>query len=363
MGIGACTADFVTYSDNAPTLAVPPGAEVGEYYLFAVQYESDATITWPDGFSEVSVHAADGAIGTSLRAAIRECDGTESGNFAATIDQYQAWAALCAVVGGVKLPLDSVSAKSVYAYTSTAALAGAEITTTGDAHLVVMVGATGSAGTPCTATLTPPTGFTAHALSLPGGATSTVSDAGDGVAISIAEYVQPMAGPATYEGSMDFGGVGDARAGNVLVLAFEPLSSTPNTTATVSSIDESDTAAAAISISLLTAREAAILERLALLNGLVSGNPLVVGLSMRSAGDLVQSVSTVGSTTTVSTSSAPLPPAATSQLTSQQAHWLEDLAKVFGLAEALTVTPTGRAAGALSQTITETGGVVTVERT
>jgi hypothetical protein len=55
----------------------------------------------------------------------------------------------------------------------------------------------------------------------------------------------------------------------------------------------------------------------------------------------------------------------TGGLTTEQAGMLSALAKIHGLVsgQPLTVTPTSRTAGGITQSITESGGTVTVERT
>jgi hypothetical protein len=110
----------------------------------------------------------------------------------------------------------------------------------------------------------------------------------------------------------------------------------------------------------LSARHAALLEGLARIHGLIA--PLSVSREARSDGTLVQSVSQVGDQVTVTTTSGPTGAEGPSVLNATQAEWLELLALAHGLTAPLVVTPTGRAAGSLNQTISQVDDVVTVSR-
>jgi hypothetical protein len=117
--------------------------------------------------------------------------------------------------------------------------------------------------------------------------------------------------------------------------------------------------AAAVSVAGgLSPRHAALLEALARLHGLV--DPLTVSATGRSDGTVVQTVSQVGDTVTITTVAAPSGDEADDPLTAQQAAWLEGLARLHGLIDPLSVTATSRGDGTVQQTISTVGGTTTV---
>lgn len=106
----------------------------------------------------------------------------------------------------------------------------------------------------------------------------------------------------------------------------------------------------------ITREVATQLYQIYLLHGLTVGSPLVVTPTTRSAGGLTQSVTETGGTVSIATTAnttVGLPPLA---------QMIEELAALHGLGETLSVTATSRTAGAISQTIATTGGVTTVTR-
>ena len=114
--------------------------------------------------------------------------------------------------------------------------------------------------------------------------------------------------------------------------------------------------------SALTAQQAAWLEAIALLHGIVPGSPLTVTASARSAGAVTQTIAEVAGTVTVTTTAAPSGASGTSQLNTQETQWLENLARIYGLIDPLEVTATTRGDGTLSQTIAEVSGTTTVTK-
>lgn len=246
MGVGTTTSASVNYSDNAPTVAVPSGAVAGNLYVLAVEYMSSATITWPSGFTEVGASAYDSNIGARLRVAIRTATGTESGSFVCSLSSYSNWVATCTVVSGYSAPAEAVSANNTYAYTNSAAMTGASVTTTGANRMILWVGATGSAGTASTVTYTAPTGLTKNA---------TV-DNGIGITMSVAYGVQASAGAATYSGTASFGATSDSRAGTIITLALAPSG---GAAALASSVTATSTATASLTVGAKLAASVAAL--------------------------------------------------------------------------------------------------------
>lgn len=114
--------------------------------------------------------------------------------------------------------------------------------------------------------------------------------------------------------------------------------------------------------SALTPQQSIWLKNLALLHGLVHGSPLTVSSSARSSGDVVQAISEASGVVTVTTMSAPTGAPGPSKLSANEDAWLEGLARIYGLLEPLTVTPTARSAGTLTQAVSESVGVTTVTR-
>lgn len=104
--------------------------------------------------------------------------------------------------------------------------------------------------------------------------------------------------------------------------------------------------------------QGAWLESVARLHGLI--DPLTVSPTARTDGTVVQTVSEVGAVVTVTTTAAPSGAVETSALTAQQALWLERLARIHGLVDPLTVTTTARGDGTVQQTIETTGATTVV---
>jgi hypothetical protein len=102
-----------------------------------------------------------------------------------------------------------------------------------------------------------------------------------------------------------------------------------------------------------------LLEGLARVHGLI--DTLTVTPTSRGDGVLVQSVSG-SNTVTVTTASAPAGGSGPNPLSVQETSWLVALARLHGLIEPLVVTPTSRTAGPLAQTISSSGDTVTVNR-
>lgn len=123
-----------------------------------------------------------------------------------------------------------------------------------------------------------------------------------------------------------------------------------------------DTIAIVVFSTALTPQQSAWLKGIALLHGLVSGSPLSVSATARSAGEVTQSISEAGGTVTVTTTAAPGGSSGTSQLSVEETQWLEELARVYGLVDPLTVTDTSRGDGTLTQTISTAGGTTTVSK-
>lgn len=209
MGVVSHRGNYVTYSDNAPSVDVPPGA--GTAYVLGIQCAPSHAIAWPAGFTEVPVSSEEVNLGMGLRAAIRPATGTESGTFVAELSGYGAWWVVCALVDGISTSLDDYSAKPAYVYSNTVALDGDQITTTGPDRLILFLasGGTGS-GAAGTATVTPPAGL----------AIDRVVDRGNGSFIALASGVQASAGNATYTGSVDIGLGADSMGSNTITLAF-----------------------------------------------------------------------------------------------------------------------------------------------
>lgn len=84
--------------------------------------------------------------------------------------------------------------------------------------------------------------------------------------------------------------------------------------------------------------------------------PLVVGPTSRSSGSLQQSVGESSGTVTVQRT------AASTEILPSISLMIEELAALHGLNASLQVTPTTRTAGSISQTMSLVGGVTTVTR-
>lgn len=105
----------------------------------------------------------------------------------------------------------------------------------------------------------------------------------------------------------------------------------------------------------ITAAQALLLRQVWLLHGL--GGFLSVTQTARVAGDVTQSIAEAGGTVTIETT------ARGDTLTGDVGTMIEELAALHGLTDPLTVTQTGRSAGAISQTISAAGSTTIVLRT
>lgn len=110
----------------------------------------------------------------------------------------------------------------------------------------------------------------------------------------------------------------------------------------------------------LSAQHAAWLEGLARVMGLIA--PMQVTSAGRGDGVVAQAWTTTAGMTTITTSAKPTGAAGPSALTTQQAGWLEALARAHGLIDPLTIGPTGRTDGTMAQTWAA-GSTVTITRT
>ena len=107
---------------------------------------------------------------------------------------------------------------------------------------------------------------------------------------------------------------------------------------------------------VLTTAQAQRLYQVCLLHGLIAGVPLTVSQTARVAGTLEQAVVDGGGLVTISTTS-------TQTGTSLNiGAMVDDLAALHGLTASLIVTPTSRIAGTITQTMTTVGTTTTVAR-
>lgn len=105
----------------------------------------------------------------------------------------------------------------------------------------------------------------------------------------------------------------------------------------------------------LTGAQAQLLRRIHALHGLGPG-PLVVSTSSRTAGDVEQTVTQVGQAVSIATT------AASDTFTGNLGQMIEELAALHGLSATLQVTPTTRTAGAIVQAMSTVGTTTTVTR-
>ncbi len=105
---------------------------------------------------------------------------------------------------------------------------------------------------------------------------------------------------------------------------------------------------------VITKAQALELYKVWLLHGL--GSPLAVGATSRTAGAVEQTVSQSGSTVTVSTTGAP------TTVVGNPGTMIEELAALHGLTTDLVTTPTSRTAGSISQSFATSGATTTVTR-
>ena len=106
---------------------------------------------------------------------------------------------------------------------------------------------------------------------------------------------------------------------------------------------------------LITKTQALRLMQIHFLHGLGVA-PLVVTDTARSTGAIAQSVSQSGTTVTITTTAAP------NLFTGDPGQMIDELAALHGLTTSLVVTPTSRTAGTISQTLTTSGTTTTVTR-
>jgi len=92
-----------------------------------------------------------------------------------------------------------------------------------------------------------------------------------------------------------------------------------------------------------------------LLQGLAP-QPLTVGPSSRSAGGVSQTITQVDDTVTVSTTASP------TAVGADPGTMIDEIALLHGLGSDLVVTPLARSAGAISQTMATVGSTTTVTR-
>jgi hypothetical protein len=102
----------------------------------------------------------------------------------------------------------------------------------------------------------------------------------------------------------------------------------------------------------INSTRANLIYELALLHGLVPGNPLTVTATQRNAGALTQTISGTGTVTITTTSS--------DVIQGSLDTWIDALAAVHGLTAPLVVTATSRDAGSLHQTLANDGTTTTV---
>lgn len=110
-----------------------------------------------------------------------------------------------------------------------------------------------------------------------------------------------------------------------------------------------------LSTYVITAAQARRLMEIHLLHGL-GVSPLVVGSASREAGVVQQTVTQAGATVTV------VKTAGVNTFAGDPGTMIDELAALHGLTADLIVTPTSRTAGALSQTLAQSGTTTTVTR-
>lgn len=104
----------------------------------------------------------------------------------------------------------------------------------------------------------------------------------------------------------------------------------------------------------ITPAQALLIEKIARLHGLIE--PMTVTPTERKAGPMVQSIEQVGDTVLLETVQEP------SSVTQNPAVLIEELAMIHGIGEQLVVTPTSRHAGTISQSMEQTGTTTVVTR-
>jgi len=145
---------------------------------------------------------------------------------------------------------------------------------------------------------------------------------------------------------------------------WQPYRIDPRTTHALPWHDEASVAQHACTLS---PQHAAWLEALARAHGLIDplsvDDPEVVPGALRTDGTLVQTVTSLAGTVTLTTTAGPTGAAGGSALTAQQAQWLEALVRVHGLIDPLVVTSAARGDGTLAQTMVNAAGTTVVTRT
>jgi hypothetical protein len=135
------------------------------------------------------------------------------------------------------------------------------------------------------------------------------------------------------------------------------LSTFDGSSSTVGTVDGSYTGSYSIGQAFeLSSYEAQLLLQIYRLHGLASGNPLVVSSDYRYSGDLYQDLNQVGESIEIDTV-AGLDYDGTNVRT-----MVQELAAIYGLIDPMTVTATGRVAGAIEQDFEIVNGVTTVTR-
>ena len=156
---GSITTAYVTYSDNAPSVAVPSGAAAGDVFIWVVQKGNGQTITPPSGFSALDT-AGETSIGSGIYTFAKTADGTESGNFTGLSSAYSSWFCICWVQTGVSSTMVSHNADDTYAgYVSVIPCSTGSLSSSSGDFIAGVFFAT-DVGTTSTLSFTPPSGFT-----------------------------------------------------------------------------------------------------------------------------------------------------------------------------------------------------------
>jgi hypothetical protein len=171
-------------------------------------------------------------------------------------------------------------------------------------------------------------------------ATGTGSEAGDTVSAAGTVVFPPVTGTLAGTDAADTG------AGQASVLVGASLAYT----------DIGDTLASLGVVQspvVVSAGRANLIYEIALLHGLVPGNPLTVSATGRSAGNVVQTISGTD-TVTITT-------VASDVLQGDLSDWIDALAAIHGLTVPLVTTDITRVAGTVSQTLATDGITTTVD--
>ena len=188
---GSITTAYVTYSDNAPSVAVPSGAAAGDVFIWVVQKGNGQTITPPAGFSALDT-AGETSIGSGIYTFAKTADGTESGNFTGSSSAYSSWVCICWVITGVSSTIVSHNANDTYAgYVATIPCSTGSLSSSSGDFIAGVFFAT-DVGTTSTLSFTPPSGFTTENI---GG--SPILDLGNSRGVALA-YKTSTGETATY---------------------------------------------------------------------------------------------------------------------------------------------------------------------